>query len=476
VTGPPGRHHEAIRRSLARGHVPVPVAGTPDLLIPIEEGRSAAVAVLSGPDRRLRRVIPVGAGHFVHGDDNAVFGRWNAVVAVTGRRAAHLLPGHGGEIIPGRFADHVDRLRDNVVSGRDRPVQVDLDISMACASACTFCFSAAYRSTRRTGRRMTRELLLALVETWAAAGVRVLRFDGGGDPLTHPDLPAALLAAHGLGLRTAVLTAGDLLGPRHLEPLVAARTYLRVSLNAADEATRAAVHRPVSRHLTLERTLAQVRMLDTLRRQAYGGDATTVLPLGATSLVVPGNAGQVYRIAETARDAGFDHLSFRVVLGAAHAVAFGERERAAVAEQFARVRADLTGPGFQVFTPTRPLTDAGYRPARYFTRCVAATHRALVEVGPDPRTAAVVPCGRYRGEGFTGGDRVFGLMTAGTTVDDVWLTPGMSGLLATFPAACGDCIDRSANLMFGGMSDALRSDPAAVFFRFAAAQPTEREE
>ena len=420
------------------------------------------------------RVEIVGRGSFIYGDDNAVFGRWDSLVAVdrTGRLIS-LFAGHGGEIIPGRLADHVDRLREYVRTGVARPVQLDIDPTMACPSACTFCFSAGYRSSRRTGLHLRGQLLSELVDGWADRGVRVVRFDGGGDPLAHPQLLAAIDTARRRGLRTAVLTAADLLRQVHLEPLLAARTYLRVSLNAGDDATRLAIHRPRNQRLTLTEPLRIVRRLADQRAERYGPAGPALMPIGATSMLVPENADGAYAIAQQAKRAGFDHLSFRVVLGAQHAVRFSAAARKKLAAQVAQARADLADDGFQIFTPTRPLTDQGYRPSTYFDTCLACTHRVLVEVGPDQDTAAVVPCGRYRGHGFQWSpqraqQRVFGLLASAADIDRVWHSPTMTELVERFPAACGDCIDRSANVMFNAIVGALRSDAEARFFRFRA--------
>ena len=445
------------------------------IVLPLNlSGYGMLAAVDPGPPLRCRSIEVIGPGRFVHGDDNSVFGRWNTLVSVSRTGLPlQVVSGHGGELIPGRLDDHVAALRDYVRTGVRRPVQLDIDPSMACPSACTFCFSASYRASRRTGLLMHGALLLELIDGWADQGVRVVRFDGGGDPLTHPRLADAIGAAARRGLRTAVLTAGDLLREAHLKPFLDARTYLRVSLNAGTDATRLEIHRPRARRLGLHGPLAMVRRLADLRAAEYGTMGRALMPLGATSMLAPANACDTYAIAEEARRAGFDHLSFRVVLGAEHAVSYPPAARDELNRQLAQVLTELVDDEFQVFTPTRPLTDTGYRPAEHFDTCLASTHRALVEVGPDPHTAVNVPCGRYRGHGFRWRPgctelTVFGLLRSAADINYVLQGPTMARLVSAFPDSCGDCIDRSANIMFNGIASALRSDPDALFFRFQA--------
>lgn len=396
----------AVEAILARlSGLPACSRSADTLPVPFSSGGQAMVGYLRAEVGRVMcvDVVPVGRGRFVHGPDNAIFGRWNALVAAHRSGHCETFAAHGGEIIPGRLADHVHRLREGLMHGKHFPVQVDMDISMACPSASSFCFSAEYRAKRRQGKLMSERLLRRLIEQWAEVGVRVIRFDGGGDPLTHPALPAAIELCAGRGIATAVLTAGDLLAERQFDAFVEAGTYVRVSLNAAFDHTRKTLHGRRTEQFGIERIFAVVSRLAAARQLRWGADGPIRMPIGATSMIHPVNASETVAIARRAKDAGFDHLSFWVILGASHRVFFDESTRRALAEAFAEIERDVCDDSFLVFLPARKLTDEGYAPTRYFDRCRASVHRALVEVGPSPECAAVVPCGRYRGQGFAGG-------------------------------------------------------------------------
>jgi hypothetical protein len=62
---------------------------------------------------------------------------------------------------------------------------------------------------------------------------------------------------------------------------------------------------------------------------------------------------------------------------------------------------------------------------------------------------------------------VFGRMSDEHRLADAWWSPHMADLTGRLPGACGDCIDRSANVMLNGIHDVLRAEPDAAFFRFA---------
>lgn len=445
------------------------------MVIPMNIGLLALLAIVRVGEQGYHvDFTQVGRGKFILGDDNTTFGRWNALVAYTPQgEVIDIFPGHGGEIIPGKLHDHIERLRENIVTGQRLPVQMDLDISMACASHCTFCFSANYRSFRKSQLMMTRELLLDILRTWAASGVKVVRFDGGGDPLTHPHLLEAIQLANDLGMQTAVLTSGDLLDERQHETFVSCRTYVRVSLNAGSDTTRLSLHQPVHEKYTLSHVLKQVRQLADLRQAVYGHEAKRQMLLGATSMVHPLNYTDVFAIAKNAKDAGFDHLSFRVILGKEHAVQFTDEMQSALEKSFECIRQELVDDKFTVFFPTRSLTDIGYVPGKFFRECLACTHRVLVEVGHHSDIAAIVPCGRYRGHGFRWTPEnahtltVLGHIKQATPVQEIWMTPHMTNLIQSFPHACHDCIDRSANLFFSRIHDVLSRHTDAQFLRFA---------
>jgi hypothetical protein len=431
----------------------------------------SSTMLLDERDPGLRISAP---GRIITGHDNAVFGRWNCIFTWIPRtHRGEVIRAHGGEIIPGRFADHVDRMRANVRTGTFSPVQLDLDISMACASACSFCFSLPYRSHRTSGRFMSWPAIRAAIESAATLGVRVVRFDGGGDPLTHPRVLDAVRLCVSQGLGTAVLTSGDRLSPDHVEAFLDANSYLRISLNAATAATRSAVHahRPGTDRLTP--ILACVRLLSQARRGASAVSNPARMPLGATFMLHPVNIHEVYAAAVLARESGFDHLSYRVVLGDDHRVTFTTGQRDTYERDKARVLEDIAGHDFQAFFPTRDLTDRGYRPQRYFGTCLASTHRALVEVGASPDRPELIPCGRYRGSGFSGdgaSTHSLGTLTEQGLLS-VWGSPRMRAGLSHVPAHCPDCIDRSANLMLIAMRRVLREDIQARFFRMWAVRP-----
>jgi MoaA/NifB/PqqE/SkfB family radical SAM enzyme len=445
------------------------------LAVPINIGNKAALANLIADEAGCQvQFSEVGTGQFIFGDDNSTFGKWNSLVAYSpAGEVIDVFEGHGGETIPGKLADHVDRLRNNLIMNESLPIQMDLDVSMACPSNCIFCFSSPYRAVADRSMILATETLFGIIRKASEFGIKVIRFDGGGDPLAHPDLLEAVLLSSKLGMQTAILTAGDLFTERQLQTFVDCCTYVRVSLNSATDENRLLIHQPNNPRHNLSGLLAAVRKLADLRFASYGRNASRQMLIGATSMIHPLNSLETFDIARRAKDAGFDHISFRVILGTDHRVHFSPAMRARVQEGFERIRSELVDDSFLAFFPTRELTDTGYVPREHFSRCLASTHRMLVEVGHHPGVVANVPCGRYRGHGFRWSPEnatelvVLGHYGTSSSIEDVWMKPAMKAMVDSFPRRCGDCIDRSANLFFGRITSALSCNKDAQFAKFA---------
>jgi MoaA/NifB/PqqE/SkfB family radical SAM enzyme len=131
-------------------------------------------------------------------------------------------PRHAGELVPGATEDLVAALRQFASDRGHPPVPMTLEVDPThrCASQdCGgFCFSAAYRA-RAPNASIPTTLLKDVIHGFSSEGGRVVRFDGGGDPLMHEGVRSGELVefAAERGLKTTILTSGDLLDRAVLE-------------------------------------------------------------------------------------------------------------------------------------------------------------------------------------------------------------------------------------------------------------------
>lgn len=99
------------------------------------------------------------------------------------------------------------------------PIQVEVDLTNACTSACPWCAGFLDReqhpyvllghgNTMAESMRQSVEPVMALIEEFASLGVKSVTWTGGGDPSLHPWLPAFLAHAHSRGLENGLITNG----------------------------------------------------------------------------------------------------------------------------------------------------------------------------------------------------------------------------------------------------------------------------
>ena len=98
---------------------------------------------------------------------------------------------------------------------RPQPRQLTVAITAACNLRCIGC---RYGRDFMVGERLDLDTVQSVLDDGRAAGVGRVRFYGG-EPLLHPDLPAMIRHAKGLGLDVYVTTNGVLL-ERRIDELV----------------------------------------------------------------------------------------------------------------------------------------------------------------------------------------------------------------------------------------------------------------
>jgi wyosine [tRNA(Phe)-imidazoG37] synthetase (radical SAM superfamily) len=394
-----------------------------------------------------------------------LYGRWNSLVAETaGGVRLGWCRAHDGDFFPESPLDHAEAMRAAIVRGENCdlrgawPVRVDVDITQRCTSACVFCFSRPYYSRSAYRGSVTGLAELSqLLEDLAARGTRSIRYCGGGDPLTHPDIEPLLRSPRKCGLRSCVITNGDLLDDRLADVVFDEVDHLRWSVNAATNATRRKLHRPglVSNELT--RIFESVERIADRRRRERPGERRPMI--WATFLVMAENLEEVVPVTESLKRIGVDSLSFRPVyhnLGGAWSEAQERRLRSLLE----KAKSFETSPDFLVFIPKRALLDAdSLQPAEHFSTCLSRQLRTVVESTSDG--LAIQTCGMWRGTGPHSG-KVIG---NGVSFASAWSASKANSLPAHAPNECHQCMDVSANVTLNFIWEMLLSDPAARFYK-----------
>jgi Radical SAM superfamily len=396
-------------------------------------------------------------GRWVVGTPWQRFGLYNSYVVVRPDGRVLKMPAHAGELVPGSTEDLVAAVRafDPDSGHPPAPMTAEIDPTYRCASRdCGgSCFSASYRSLAPTASIPT-ALLEEVIREFRSHGGRVVRFDGGGDPLLHRDVRSGQLVefASRYGLKTTILTSGDLLDRADVKRIAGSGCYVRLSLNAATDATRRRFH---GNRIPLGRVLAGAERLAG-HLTALGTD----VPVGATFLLSTINYHEVLACARLARDAGVRHFSVRRILGPpALRPQFSKAELDRLAQLLAQVER-LHSQDFRVAVPWRPADEPDLNPAKgdfSASRCWQSTFKTVVEPVPETGGARVQLCGRYRGGGVGQRLSMPPLFSVDSGRDWVgrWRSSfsGYPVPRTELPRTCVSCIDRGFILMVERLLD-----------------------
>lgn len=338
-------------------------------------------------------------GKWIEGSAWQRFGLYNSYVVIRADGRVLKMAAHAGELVPGATEDLIDVIKsfDYCLGYPAAPLTLELDPTFRCASRdCGgACFSAEYRALAPTATIPT-PLLKETIEDFHSRGGRIVRFDGGGDPLLHPAVLSGDVVefAAQLGLKTTILTSGDWLDRANLDRIAESGCYLRISLNASTGKTRSVFH---GNRYSLNKIVgAAKRFINALDR------VNPEVPVGATYLLSRLNYKEVLSCAYLARSAGIRHFSVRRILGPAKLrLNFSISENNEAEELLLKVKS-LHSKSFRVAVPWRALEEDDLNPRdRDFgaTQCWQSTFKTVVEPDPVSGGARVQLCGRYRGSG-----------------------------------------------------------------------------
>lgn len=178
------------------------------------------------------------------------------------------------------------------------PLYVEISPAGGCNHRCVFC---ALDYLGYAPRFLDTAVLRERLSEMGRLGVRSVLFGGEGEPLLHKDLVELAVHAKGSGIDVALTTNGVLLSEPVAAGLVPVASWIKVSLNAGDAATYAALHR--TRESDFELVLANIARTASLVASTGAGCA-----VGVQAILLPENAGGMETLAARARDAGADYL------------------------------------------------------------------------------------------------------------------------------------------------------------------------
>lgn len=142
------------------------------------------------------------------------------------------------EFSPHKLLTQLEKLKDLAEGRPVCPSTLELDISSRCNHTCRWCVDP---EGAHTNVLMDTAVASNILREAYALGIRGVVFKGGGEPALHPEFEQILREAKALGFEVGVVTNGT-----RLEQLTSAYAeacdYVRISVDAVDEAMRKEVH------------------------------------------------------------------------------------------------------------------------------------------------------------------------------------------------------------------------------------------
>lgn len=190
------------------------------------------------------------------------------------------------------------RVEEYLRTGDTTPFRADLDLTTACNYRCAHCGDAAQGLLNRG--ELPWDVIEQVLDDFAALGVLEVCLIGGGEPMLSPHFVAALEGLAQRNIRCGVTTNGSRITPDVAEALAKWVSWVRVSLDAATDATYRAVHRPQDGP-GLE---AIQRALQSLAREMPGR-------VGVGFLILKSNVEEMCSGAEQSKNSGLAHIRYR---------------------------------------------------------------------------------------------------------------------------------------------------------------------
>lgn len=364
---------------------------------------------------------------------------------------------HDGDFFPETIEDYAQRIRHPGADGSPTaPVRIDIDITQHCNNDCSFCFSRHYQDSGYKNALLNASELVDMLDSCSRNGTVTARFCGGGEPLTHPEIRTVLSLPSRFGLRSCLITNGDLLDEKLAEDIIANVDHLRWSVNAASDKTRRLIHRPDRPSASLSATRRIIRQIADSTEGASLDGRTMIW---ATYLVQPDNLDEVEDAACLLRETGVNSVSFRPIFHGLYRP-WTDDEMKRLEELLLRARSLSRPPRFNVFVPKQDIRTAFSRkPDDHFDMCRSRTQRSVIEAHDDG--GRLQPCGLYRGRA----DTATTLIPGRSDLESAWRDHCKNPQPQDAPHACPSCIDISMNLVLEFMSRIFEIEPDARIFR-----------
>tara|TARA_R110002096_G_scaffold431527_1_gene646885 strand:- start:379 stop:1773 length:1395 start_codon:yes stop_codon:yes gene_type:complete len=194
------------------------------------------------------------------------------------------------------------------------PLSINLDVTTACNYRCDHCVDM---DILNTGIRYEHEQLKNSLTTLIDRGLRSVIIIGGGEPTVYPGFADIVKHLKARDIQIGVVTNGSRMDRvAEVADVLTKGDWVRLSLDSGDNETFRAMHKPVSKKVTLDWICSQIPDIKKINPDFQIGYSFIVVwkDCEANDTEIIDNTDEIIEAAERAKQYEFDYISYKPFL------------------------------------------------------------------------------------------------------------------------------------------------------------------
>ncbi|MEM8843829.1 MAG: radical SAM protein [Pseudomonadota bacterium] len=194
------------------------------------------------------------------------------------------------------------------------PLSINLDVTTACNYRCDHCVDM---DILNTGIRYDHEKLKSSLTTLVDRGLRSVIIIGGGEPTAYPGFTDIVRHLKERDVKIGVVTNGSRMSKiAEVADVLTKGDWVRLSLDSGNDETFRAMHKPVSKKVTLDWICSHIPDIKEINDQFQIGYSFIVVwdDCEANDMEIIDNTEEIIEAAERAKKYKFDYISYKPFL------------------------------------------------------------------------------------------------------------------------------------------------------------------
>ena len=194
------------------------------------------------------------------------------------------------------------------------PLSINLDVTTACNYRCDHCVDM---DILNTGIRYDHDKLKSSLTTLIDRGLRSVIIIGGGEPTAYPGFTDIVRHLKERDVEIGVVTNGSRMSKiAEVANVLNQGDWVRLSLDSGDNETFRAMHKPVSKKVTLDWICSHIPDIKKINDQFQIGYSFIVVwnDCEANDMQIIDNTEEIIEAAERAKQYEFDYISYKPFL------------------------------------------------------------------------------------------------------------------------------------------------------------------